>query len=208
MASLSQDKPLVLRDTLTLTSNGTFLKASYPYARKFLVRVIGGGGGSGDANGSNGIRGAGGGGGGYTEKWYTQQTMPASVAYTIGTGGAAKTAGTSSTFDVMSSGGGEGASAVDNIGTPGRGGSATGGDRNYGGFDGQRGGQTDSQGSGMGCGGGTWYTGPTLAPFGQTTGPGGVLGAGAAGAYVTQVTATERAGGTGGNGVIYIEIYA
>ena len=85
--------------TLRFTASGTFVKADHPGLRAIRVRLVGGGGSGGGAaatSAGNNSYGSGGGAGGYAESFITDlATVPASVAVTVGAGGAAAaTAGT------------------------------------------------------------------------------------------------------------------
>jgi microcystin-dependent protein len=87
-----------LVQTLYLTSNTTFTKATYPWLRAVKVRLVGGGGGGGStvapASGTN-ASGNGGGGGCYAERFITDISgMSSSVTVTVGAGGGGGSAAT------------------------------------------------------------------------------------------------------------------
>jgi len=77
-------------DTTTFNSSGTWTKPSGGQTMA-LIQVWGGGGGGGNYNG--GGYGAGGGGGGYNEVTVPISYLASSVSITVGTGGAAKSVG-------------------------------------------------------------------------------------------------------------------
>ena len=154
------------------------------------VECWGGGGGGGELNNSGG----GGGGGGAYAKSTNVAVIPGNgYAVDIGTGGAAKTAGANSTFNVttvVAAGGGAGAVSV----TPGAGGLASASTWNAIGSDGGTGGTgngtVDAGGGGGGAGG------PNGAGLVGQDGNYGSSGYGGAGGASNQGVGT----GTGGQG--------
>ncbi len=217
-----------LTQQVIFTSSGTFLKASYPGARAFRIRVVGGGGsgaGAGGASGGMNSYGTGGGSGAYAESLITDlATVPSSVAVTVGAGGAATAAGAidgnaggaSSFGSLVAAGGGGGGYTKPNTalggyvqgGTPGV---ATAGQIQQGGSPGGQGAGRDTL-SQSGNGGSSIFGG---GGFGPATGagsganagsPGTAWGAGGSGA-ATNAGGTARASGAGAAGVVIVEVY-
>ena len=92
------------------TANGTWTKpAGYAAGSRVYVQIWGGGGGGGRGSAASANAG-GGGGGGYSERWMLLSDLSATVAVTIGAGGAARTtdglgnAGSNSTFGAFITG--------------------------------------------------------------------------------------------------------
>ena len=81
--------------TVYFTSSGTFTKASYPWLRAMRVKVVGaGGGGGGSPGGANMACAGAGGGAGYSESFITDIAgLAASETVTVGSGGAGGAAG-------------------------------------------------------------------------------------------------------------------
>lgn len=227
--SPARDNPTIvsgLQQVLYFTSSGTFTKASYPWLRAIRVRVQGAGGGSGGcvATGSGVASGsASGGGGAYAESFITDIAgLASSITVTRGAGGApgaaganaGSTGGTSSFGSLVSANGGAGgdgsgafANAVFNGVT---GGSTATGDLII------RGGASSHSESSptlvrIGSGGGSYLSTPSgsfvsFNAVGLLNGP--PFGGGARGVGNTQNNATARDGGTGGNGIVIVELYA
>jgi len=202
-------------DQIRYTSNGTFVKANYPWLRAIRVRCVGGGGGGG---GSEGVAagGSGGGGGAYAESFITDIAgLDASVTVTRG-GGGAGTTGAGNNGEVSSFGslvtanpGGFGARNV--VGQPG----TTGvGDIIFAGTGGSIGSRdtttTDSSRQWGGAGGSSHLGG---GGAGQVPGaanndgnPGGLYGGGGGGARTDQ--SFNRTGGAGANGIVIVDLFA
>lgn len=216
MAKLSDKIAPVLRETITLTSSGTYNKPTYPWLRQIIVKVLGGGGPSGPMSGFSGACGAGGGGGGYCEKKYLASSFASSYSYTIGAGGIPySTNGGTSTFDTMTAGGGTHAWGTYSGGA-GIGGTASGGDKNVSGGSGGTAGNSGTYTSnsslgGVGSGGGN-YLYPTGLDGRTSSGPGVVppanTGIGASGPLRTDGSTTIYAGASGSAGIIIIELYS
>jgi len=198
-----------------LTSSGTYTKS--PGLKALLVVVSGCGGGVADTPActtGNSVAVGGGAGAGVSVKMYKASDLPATVAYTVGTG--LKGAGGASIFSGQTGNGGGGGVANAAGSTfagalPGTGGSASGGDLN---FTGQNGGMGvraahgvataayagDGGASHLGVGSAGTY--PTVA--GGSTGNfpgGGARGGGSGGAQSAQ------AGTSGGQGAIILTEY-
>ncbi|QWS69686.1 hypothetical protein SEA_WILLIAMSTRONG_19 [Microbacterium phage WilliamStrong] len=211
-----------------LTTSTTFLKANYPGARAFRIRVVGGGGsgaGCGGASGAMNSYGTGGGSGAYAESFITNLgTIPSSVAVTVGAGGAATAAGAidgnnggDSSFGslVVAGGGGRGFfkpnSALGGYVQGGAGGVATAGQIQQGGSPGQTGmgrdtlAQSGNGGSSIFGGGGQ---GPATGGGSSSIAgnPGTAWGAGGSGA-MANAGGTAKASGAGAAGVVIVEVY-
>lgn len=219
--------------TVTFTSSGTFVKADYPWLRAIRVKVCGGGGGGAGCTANPGSTsrdvGRGGGGGGYGESFITNiEGLAASETVTVGAGGAGGAAGansgsnggTSSFGTFVSASGGTrgiyGGVVADGtsmfLATPSGGGSVITADFAVpGGPAGP-----DISNSGFGFVVGTPSGGSYLAP--GTAGPatttsiaganGKSNGGGATGAASRGTSAAAQPGGTGGDGVVIVELYA
>jgi hypothetical protein len=131
--------------TTVLTTSGTYTK---PAGLKFLeVTVIGGGGGAMsqiNSSAANSIAIGGSGGGAAARKLYAASALAASEVYTVGAAGAIGAAGGTTTFKGLSAGGGSAGASTSNGSTPayalqGLGGTASGGDLNLVGGNGEYG---------------------------------------------------------------------
>lgn len=118
-----------LREIITYTENGAFVKANYPWLRAVRAKVQGGGGGGGSASANASGRYAGpGGGGAYVERLFAVGELGPSETVTVGAGGAgggdtveeSGSSGGSSSFGSHITAGGGGAGGQ---------GTTTGGDR-------------------------------------------------------------------------------
>lgn len=205
------------------TASGTYTPS--PNMTTALIECVGGGGAGGGAVGVAGanIGGGGGGGGEYTRKTVTAAQIGASVAVTIGAGGAANTAGFNSGFAggdtsvgaLCSAKGGAGGGAGNNV-TVGQGGLGGGfggsggnGDFAVTGGNGQVGANTSTYIANfvMGEGGASefafgTYTSSTSLNGMAATGVGG----GGSGAEIPNSTSTG-AGGAGKSGLVVITEY-
>lgn len=204
------------------TANGTWNK---PANLLFvMVEVAGAGGAGGGAQtpgtGQSAAGGAGG-GGGYARKVITASALGASVAVTVGSGGASVAGnnaggdGGPSSFGTFCTGnggkgGGGGASSTLMVVIGGVGGTGTGGDLNITGGQGDAGrvynGLPVSTGSGgdsiLGHGAGA------MGPIGGGAAPGGAYGGGGAGGGTRDGVATGNVpGGNGANGVVVVTSY-
>lgn len=191
-----------------------------------IVRVLGAGGGGGGADGGGGggaAAGGGGGGGGYAEKFIPAASLGATETVTVGAGGSAGAAsggGTGGTGGTSSfgahcsatggngSGGDTGPSSSDGRvqTTGGTGGSGSGGDINGSGDTGFVGivfGVVGLALSGAGGRGAVMSGRPGWTSGGNIPGQDGSFGSGAAGGSVEGST-TDRAGGTGGDGRVFV----
>ncbi|GAA0627375.1 hypothetical protein HPO96_37005 [Kribbella sandramycini] len=209
--------------TQIFTANGTWVK---PAGAKWVeVEVIGAGGSGGGSKTSaagNHSQGGGGGAGGWSWKRFDASALAASVAVTVGTGGAAVSGadgnpgGASSfahTTPVAANGGGGGISSNTSSAAfgvaGGGGGTASGGDMSVTGGGG--GGGFGSTSFGMsGAGGNGYYggggAGVGSASAGSSTGvAGGAYGAGGSGAYSNATTGA--ASGAGANGRVIVTTY-
>ena len=196
------------RQVITYSTPGVtaFTKASYPNATHAKIRVVGAGGGGGGAT-LDAYRGAGGGGGGYAEETVALSSLAASVNVTVGSGGAGGSFGTGSTGGTSSFGsllictGGSGGIANAEVSdNGGAGGVGSGGDLFLRGSYG--GGYTYPPG---GPAGGGMSPNTRLAPLGGSGIAGANYGGGASGGY--RNTVTNRAGGTGADGVVIVELF-
>lgn len=89
-----------LRDQITFTSSGSFVKADYPWAKTLRVRAIGGGGAGGGTailTAGEAACGAGGASGEYSEAVISVADLSASETVTIGAAGAAAAGATGGT---------------------------------------------------------------------------------------------------------------
>jgi hypothetical protein len=203
-----------------LLASGTYTP---PTGLKFLeVTCVGGGGGSQScaatgASQSNG--GSGGGGAGTCVKLYKASDLNATEAYTVGGGGAVSTAGGNTTFKGMTASGGGGAPAMSSSGTTfaantkGFAGTATGGDINIQGGDGESGlravhGTTAGY---AGAGGGSFFAGTTTGAYSIGTPAGSIAGrfpgGGARGTAAGPSNATSTLATVGGDGMIMLKEY-
>jgi hypothetical protein len=216
------------RETVYFTSSGTFDKGDYPWLRAIRVKCVGGGGGGGGAatNGATAISIAGSGGGAaYSESFITDITgLASSVTVTRGAGGTGGAAGANNGSDggqssfgalVSADGGGGGVGSL-TFGAPGINGGASGQSVGVGDFVIAGSGATVSIGVnastvGQGNGGSSHFGGGLRGINAFATGFDGSstssIGAGATGGINAQNIATARAGGTGGNGIVVVELY-
>ncbi len=211
-----------LRQIVQFTTSGTFTKATYPWLRAIRVICVGGGGGGGGSSATaagQASAGGGGGSGAYSESFITNIAgLAASVAVTVGAGGAANSAagggnGAQSSFGALvTAPGGFGAgtrlTTVDaNI----RGGIralAGAGDIAY---PGNPGGSGTADPAGFGYGGigaGSIFGGGGSASDTNEGGQaGGAPGAGGSGANTIGL-ASNRSGGAGAAGLVIVELFA
>ena len=88
-AAIPQTKKIINIQELFLDVSGTWVKS--PTLKFLQVSIVGGGAGATGCNatgaGQSSVGGSGG-GGGFVSKIYTAAELPASVAYTVGAGGA------------------------------------------------------------------------------------------------------------------------
>lgn len=218
---------LHLSQTVLFTSSGTFSKASYPGAKAFRVRLVGGGGGGGGAGtaaaGQN-SQGSGGGGGGYAEKLITDIAgLASSVTVTVGAGGAGGSGaadgadGSASSFGalVAANGGTRGfnkaSSTLGGYLPAGTGGEGTAGDLLIGGSGGGSGTGAATLSSGghggssqLGGGGNAVGTGAGSGRIGGA--PGKNYGGGGGGA-MTNAGGAAIGGGAGAPGIVIVEVY-
>jgi hypothetical protein len=193
--------------TQIFTANGTYTPATG--MASCLVICVGGGGAGGDATATDAV-GGGGGGGGTAIALFDAATIGASQSVTVGATSAA--AGNASSFGALltANGGAEGGTVTSTTvgvnAAGGAGGTATGGDVNMSGGNGGRG-IIFSTNNGVGGMGGTSYFGGGGAESGSNSaGSAGVVyGSGGGGGHAS--TATDRLGGDGAAGVIYIIEY-
>jgi hypothetical protein len=219
------------RQTVYFTSSGTFSKASYPWLRAIRVKTVGAGGGGGSAAATNGSQyciGGPGGGGGYAESFITDIAgLSSSETVTVGSGGAGgasgtnagSTGGTSSFGSLVSATGGGGgyvpsltATSVTvgvRLTSPGGGGGGT-GDLVIAGGQGHKDVTSfasnfliNAQGgnSFMGAGGEAIASNTTFVNNGKNYG-GGATG------RANSVSQSAGAGGTGGPGIVIVELFA
>lgn len=222
----------IYSQTVYYTASGTFSKASYAGIKAVRVRVAGagGGGGGGATTGANQwASGGGGGGGAYTEKFIVAASLGASETVTVGSAGAAGSAGAnsgstggSSSFGAhcAASGGSGGTGAAVSTSVfgdaAGAGGTVTtAGDLN---IPGQRGsvGFTIPNSvpnyfnAAIGSGGGDSLLGTGGVARSTTSAltgyPGGDYGGGGGGGIVTE-SSTQQAGGAGADGIVIVDIF-
>lgn len=190
------------------------------------VQGVGGAGGGAAGTAGNGASGGGGGGGGYAEKWFAASSLSATENVTIGTPGAAATAGANSGgsgsatsfatgqgYAVTGNGGSGGAGGASGGGSftyaaGGAGGTATGGDFNSAGEAGGNGVLLGGVVSPMNRGGSSYMGRGGGAPTATGTGNAGTLrGAGSSGATRLPTDATAQASLAGANGIVLLEQY-
>jgi hypothetical protein len=216
----SQNANTVPSNPLTLTSSGYFIVPDY--VTSLTVQCWGAGGG-GSTITSSGARGGGGGGGAFATS-VVAVTPGAVIPVTVGTGGAANTAGGNSTFNTSTVVAAGGSGGTNNSTTAGAGGTTANstGTTKYAGGNGATGGGTYSGGGGGGAGTtGAGGNAPTAAAgsFGTgTSSSGGNGGAsvsgssngnngntyGGGGSGAVTNTTTDRIGGSGANGQVVI----
>lgn len=211
-------------DVQIFTSGGTWNKpAGAKYVEIEVLGAGGAGGGSGPASASQNSRGSGGGAGGYAYAKKVAADLTASVAVTVGTGGASAAAanggagGGSSFGAYVVAGGGSGGNYLASNGVDfwvagGAGGSATAGDLLVPGRSGN-----PSNGNGVlgmgargadsryGAGGQEATSGTANQIFSGNAGTG--YGSGGGGSLQTAVTAVNRGGGAGAPGLVIVRTY-
>jgi hypothetical protein len=209
-------------EMVVFTAGGTFSKASYPWARRAKVRLVGGGGSGGGCPATGAgetAEGGGGGAGGYCEGWFDVWALPTSVTVTVGAGGTAaasaaagQAGGTSSFGSLMSASGGDGGNAGVNSSTAaisggGNGGTSTGGQINLQGGDGGNGRVVSGIALQTGYGAESMLSGAAVVRLTNTTGdPGRSYGGGSSGANSSASNAAK--GSTaGGAGIVIVELY-
>ena len=191
------------------TSSGTWTKPEGLVSVK--VTVIGGGGAGGGST-ANFTSGQGGGGGGASIKHILAASLGATEVVTIGAGGvggtgAGPTGGTSSLGSLLQATGGYGGIQGNGTkaSTSGEGGIGTLGDLNF------KGGANSSSAGGANSkeGGASFMGGGALGHAGSANyyagRPGGVYGGGGGGANRDDIT--NRSGGDGGAGIVFVEEY-
>lgn len=188
------------------TSDGTFTIPAG--VTKVKVTVVGGGGGGTTATQSTGQ--GGGGAGGAAIKVITGLTPGGTVAVTVGLGGAAETAGSTSSFGAYCSatGGARAAVRTNNVGPGGAGGTGTGGDINFTGGAGSGGSGVINVVAGVGgTGGNSIFGGGGLGGLGVNGGSAGAGGpnTGGGGAGGNSANSSPNAGGAGGSGIVIVE---
>jgi hypothetical protein len=214
-------------ETVYFTSNGTFTKATYPWLRAIRVKVQGaGGGGAGVGATGAGVVAVGqnGAGGAYAESFITDIAgLSASVTVTIGAGGAGGAAGgndgaaggNASFGALVSANGGSGGQQFGGI-TPyqtlapmGRQPTATGDFTVAGRIS--EGTHLINVGRVLTAAGGGSFLGDGATPLNTTTGANGtngIRGGGGVSAVNCENQATTRTGGSGGDGMVIVELYA
>jgi hypothetical protein len=218
------------RQTVYFTSSGTFTKATYPWLRAIRVKVQGaggGGGGSAATGAGQAAVGGSGGGGAYAESFITNIAgLSASETVTVGAGGAggaaganAGSAGGASSFGalVSANGGNPGGSGVAisppaRNGSEGAGGTTATGDLIIAGGRAARG-IAEATNVVSRPDAGTSFLGGRVSGVSTTGGDSGEsaganqYGAGATGGFGKENRVAE-AGGTGGAGIVIVELYA
>lgn len=216
-----------LREIITYTENGAFVKANYPWLRAVRVMVLGGGGGGGGAQTTDtgeSSFGQGGAAGGIAEKLIPVNELLASESVTVGAGGGS-TSGTAGspggdshfgshcTGEGGAQGGIRAASTTIRVissTTTNFGGNGIGGQINRAGDSGDDGvsvAHTATQVRG-GRGGSSPYGGSSPARAGGLDPvPGSGYGAGGTGA-ANHASQTARAGADGRPGLVIVELYA
>jgi hypothetical protein len=213
--------------TLSLYASGAFTWTRPANLIAIHVRMVGAGGAGGGAAitaAGQMSGGSGGGSGGYSEAWFDADSLPTTVAISVGAGGVAVagaaggTGGDTSFGPYLTAGGGLGGGAYaagtgtanTGGGSGGPSGSTTGASGNTIRLPGQTGGRTWTTGAGgfavigdggstqlaLGALGATWNANAPSAPTG---------GGGGAGAANNASQATARLGGNGGAGLLLIE---
>jgi hypothetical protein len=222
------------RETIYFTSSGTFTKASYPWLRAIRVKCQGAGGAGGGASTTSAGQASvasSGGSGAYAESFITDISgLGSSITVTVGSGGtgvaggAGNTGGDSSFGSLVIAKGGPGCNfsvaavpsfpANWNLGVPTSGGSASSstGDLK---IDG-----SSSSPAPIGLTFGNVFSQPgtpsmlanAATPANSTTGINGnaglSYGGGGTGGVNYQNQATARSGGSGGAGIVIVELYA
>ena len=213
-------------ELVTYTSNGTFTRADYPWAKRIKVTCIGAGGGAGGA-GATGVgqcsAAGGGGGGGAGIRDFDITDIGASVTVTVGTGGAGGNSGSgssggNSTFSTVTGGGGGAGTTsgvfANNAGMVHQGGNGGGGNGDIqlrGGPGGN--GISTTTGRGFGGDGGQAALGGATRSIVSTSTSGSAAGqdgefagAGGAGAHNGSSKAANP-GGDGADGLVIVEVF-
>jgi hypothetical protein len=211
--------------TVRFNSSGTFTKATYPWLRAIKVMAIGGGGAGVGATATNASQcsgGGGGGGGGYAESFITDIAgLASSVTVTVGAGGTgvtgtgvANNGGQSNFGGITVAGGGEGGrdGSTGNFsgvfGTGGAGGNALNGDY---GTTGGAGGiffATANDRVPTGSSGSSRFAGNARTGINIGTGNNGLTPGGGGTSAANAVNSSAVAGGSGGAGIVIVELYA
>ena len=180
----------------TYTATGTWTKGTD--VGSIVVEVVGGGGGSTSLL----VGGGGGGGGGYSAKRVLSASLGATETVTVGAGGAAGVAGSTSSFGAHASatGGDPGASSGGST-AGGAGGAGSGGTINLSGDGGGAGGDTSTNKM-FGHGGSSRFGGGAPGAWNRTNGVAGVANSGGGGSGGTS------AGAAGGSGRITVWEYS
>ncbi|NUN69218.1 MAG: hypothetical protein HUU02_05855 [Bacteroidetes bacterium] len=193
--------------TQVFTANGTYTPTAN--MASCLVICVGGGGAGGDATGTDAV-GGGGGAGGTAIALFDAATIGASQSVTVGAVSAA--AGNASSFGALltANGGAVGGTVTSTTvgvnAAGGAGGTATGGDLNVTGGSGGRGIIFSTNNGVGGSGGGSYFGGGGAGSGSNSAGsPGDAYGSGGGGGHAS--TATDRLGGDGAAGVVYIIEY-
>jgi hypothetical protein len=218
-----------LAETVYFPSSGTFTKATYPWLRAIKVKCVGGGGGGGGSGTTASAQasiGTGGNGGSYGESFITDIAgLASSITITVGAGGSGAAAGNNngsaggnSSFGslVIATGGKPGAGGPSN-GVPTMGNAIPD-------FNDASTAQLVIEGSGgsINFSNSASFPASTISGFSAlsratrnevtSTGFNGMTGrtygGGGGGALNAQSQGTTRSGGTGGNGILILELYA
>lgn len=205
----------VLITVNTFFGNGTWNKPADVKTLRRRVWGAGGGGGPCDGQASGQSEGGGGGGGGYAELVSDPAALAASLAVTVGLGGAAglgtpaPSGGTSSIGSVSAAGGSGGSIMASNTASQlvqsGLGGVGSGGDINFRGGDGGRGRTILGVAVFANYGGDGAMGGGIKANSSNVAGPGSAgnfPGGGGSGAFTSN---TDQSGGAGANGYVVVE---
>jgi hypothetical protein len=207
--ALASGRSLVASPVPTIqafTTSGTFTVPAG--VTKVKVTVVGGGGGGTTATSSTPQ--GGGGAGGAAIKVITGLTPGGTVAVTVDPGGAAETAGGTSSFGTYCSatGGARAAVRTGNPGPGGAGGTGSGGDVNFTGGAGTGGsGVINVVAGNGGTGGNSIFGGGGLGGTGVNGGAAGAGGpnTGGGGAGGNSANSSPNAGGAGGSGIVIVE---
>ena len=204
-------------------SDGSFVKATYPWLRAIRVRAVGaGGGGSGIASG--GGAGVGGGGGAYAESFITNIAgLASTVSVTRGLGGTGSTGGGSGGIGANGGGSSFGSLVIANGGSGGApprvfnqynasgGGDATAGQITVSGEAGLQGFFVSDYAvhgrGGSSVFGGNRFINAIANVAGSNNGNNGPLGVGGNGA-TSILGAAAATGGNGGNGIVIVDLFA
>ena len=208
-------------DILAFTASGAGTYTPTAGMKSCYVVVTGGGGAGGQCNNTDTVTG-GGGSGGTAIRTYTAAQIGTSQPYFVGAGGSGTTSpggsGTASSFGgtgtatAISGSGGGGSTQLAGattwaIGAGGAGGAGTGGELNISGSTGFSGYRADGTNGWGGAGAASYWGGG--AQYGGAVDTAGVTatiyGAGGSGAHAAGTT--DRNGGNGANGVVYIIEY-